>query len=422
MDIEEIIHSLPSTQMFINAITDHGGAGVRIVLLPDNLSREMVGRLIRNRLGATGLSISSLIDPGDESPVMASARAMNVSWPTPRTLRNVPNLLLCQDLPDVFYVHRIGRHRGWTDFIRGWAEEYQALRTPGSHPIPSLCVMGKLRDFDFSFPDATPGLSFHWWWGFPSTLEMRLACRIASTQYGDVDFATSQWREYVLPGLACSDVQLAEHMWHSVLGCTDQVMNDLVEYWDGLERSDVEWSIDNVEDRVTELIGVDDLGQVPPEGLRDLWASGGLVYTPEYGIEVHPALLAKGHRRERVEYMLWRGQSELILPLVNEVRLKVCQDLSATFGSDWPVRWVPPLDDQEAAEARNSPLGTELRHINYLLQSLGVRNWRHDLYEKRFLGHLVLMAKNLRNEIAHNNPVSLQDFLRLYEERRKIGL
>ena len=422
MNIEEIVHSLPSTQMFINSITDRGGAGVRIVLLPDNLSREMVGRLIRNRLGATGLSISSLIDPGDESPVIASARAMNVSWPTPRTLRNVPNLLRCQDLPDVFYVHRIGWHQGWTDFIRGWSEEYQALRTSGNHAIPSLCVMGKLRDFDFSLPDTVPGLSFHWWWGFPSTLEMRLACRIASAQYGDVDFATAQWREYVLPGLVCGDVQLAEHMWQPVLGCTEQVMSHLVEYWGSLEGSDADWSVDDVTEHVIDVSDVDNLGQEPPESLRDLWASGGLVYTPEYGLEFHPALLAKSRHRETVEYMLWRGQSELILPLVNEIRLKVCQDFTGTYGSDWPIRWVPPLDEQEAEEVRKSPLGTELRHINYLLQSLGVRNWRHDLYQKRSLGDLVLTARNLRNEVAHYNPVSLQDFLKLCEERQRTGI
>ena len=111
-----------------------------------------------------------------------------------------------------------------------------------------------------------------------------------------------------------------------------------------------------------------------------------------------------------VEHMLWRGQSELLLPLVNEVRLKVCQDFTATYGSDWPTRWVPPFNEQEIEEVRRSPLGTELGHVNYLLQALGVRNPRHDLFEKRSLGDLVLQARNLRNEIAHYNPVALRDF------------
>ena len=422
MDVEQVVHSLPSTRTFIRTITDHGDSGVKIVLLPDNLSREMVGRLIRNRIEAMGLSANSLFEPGDASPATASARAMNVSWPLPRTPRTVRNLLRCEDLPDVFYVHRIGRLQEWAGFIQGWAEEYQAQRTSGNYSIPALYVMGKLRDFEFSLPAAAPGLSFHWWWGFPSTLEMRLACRLASAQYGDCDLPTAQWREYVIPGLVGSDVQLAEHMWSRVLDGTDQVISGLVEYWESSEQLNLDCSFDEILHSVAEVRGSNSLGQEPPEGLRSLWASGGLVYTPEYGLEVHPALLAHGCRRAAVEHMLWRGQAELILPLVNEIRLRVCQDFSTTYGSDWPVRWVPPIDKQEAEEARNSPLGTELRHINYLLQSLGIRNWRHDLYEKRSLGSLVLMARNLRNEIAHNNPVSLWDFQGLCEERRKTGI
>ena len=77
--------------------------------------------------------------------------------------------------------------------------------------------MGKLRDFDFSLPVPAPALSFHWWWGFPSVLEMRLACRLASAQYGEDDSDTAQWREYVIPGLVGNDVQLAEQMWQGVL-------------------------------------------------------------------------------------------------------------------------------------------------------------------------------------------------------------
>ena len=412
MNLEQIIYSLPSTQVFVHTITDYGGSGVKIVLLPDNVSREMVGRLIRNRIGTLGLSIKSLFKHGDRSPVMASTGAMNVLWPSPRTLRTVHNLLRCEGLPDVFYVHRIGHKREWIEFIKDWAEE----------SVPSLCVIGKLRDFDFDLPVPAPYLTLHWWWGFPSTLEMRLACRIASVQYGDDDFATAQWREYVLPGLVSSDVQLAEHMWVRVLAGVDQVMNSLIDYWERLEQPDVAWSIDDVVERVNEVRGTHTFLQQPPENLQGLWACGGLVDTPEHGIEVHPALLARSGHRATVEHMLWRGQSELLLPLVNEVRLKICQDFTATYGIDWPVRWATPFNKQDEEEVRHSPLGTELGHVSYLLQNLGVHNPRHDLFGKRSLGDLVLRAKNLRNEIAHYNPVALQDFIGLCKAREKTGI
>ena len=184
----------------------------------------------------------------------------------------------------------------------------------------------------------------------------------------------------------------------------------------------MEWSINGAVERVKEYRGSDNISEELPEELYGPWASGGLIYTPEYGLEVHPALLAEGCHRATVEHMLWRGQAELILPLVNEVRLKVCHDFNETYGSDWPVRWVPPFNEQEREEVGRSSLGTELGHVNYLLQNLGVRNWRHDLYEKRTLGDLVLTARNLRNEIAHYSPVSPRDFLGLCEERRRTGM
>ena len=422
MNLEQLAYSLPSTQAFISAITEDDGSGVKVVILPDNLSREMVGRLVRNRIGSLKLAISSLFDPGATNPVSASARAMNATWPSPRTLRTVHNLLRCENLPDILYIHRIGSRSAWTEFIETWAREYRKLRDSANTAIPSLCVITKLRDFNFVLPEPEPGLSFHWWWGFPSMLELRLACRIASEQHSGGDPATARWREYVIPGLVGSDVQLAEHMWDVVLGDTDHVIENLAQYWGSLEHADE----NDLTDEAFEGFKADQetyrAGHELPEHLHRLWATGGLVYTREYGLEIHPGLLAYYDRRASVEHMLWRGQSELLLPVVNEIRLKVCHDFTATYGSDWPVRWSRPYNEYESAEAIGSPLGTELGHINYLLQNIGMHNHNHALYQKRFLGDLVLKARRLRNEIAHYNPVSCEDFVRLCGERTRTGI
>ena len=421
MNLEQLAYSLPSTLAFINAITDDDGNGVKVVLLPNNLSREMVGRLVRNRLDSLRLAVNSLFDPGEASPVSASANAMNAAWPSPRTLRTVPNLLRCENLPDVLYVHRIGSSTAWTEFIESWASEYRHLWASGNAAIPSLYVIAKLRDFDFALPEPKPGLTYHWWWGFPSMLEIRLACRIAGEQLRGDD-ATARWREYVLPGLVSSDVQLAEFMWDVVLDNSGQVTEGLSQYWDSLEHTEVGNSIDEVIESVESNQAVYGIGQDLPQHLHKLWADGGLVYTNEYGLEVHPGLLAHHGRLESIQHMLWRGQSELILPVVNEIRLKICRDFTVTYGSDWPTRWARPSYAYDTEEANGSPLGTELGHINYLLQNMGVHDQSHDLFQKRLLSALVLVARRLRNEIAHYNPVSFRDFASLYEERSRMGV
>lgn len=86
MDLEELVYSLPSTKTFLDGIARNVRDKVVIVLLPDNLSREMVSRLIRNRLDMTAnFSFRELTDPGRLEPLPASSEAMNASWPSERT-------------------------------------------------------------------------------------------------------------------------------------------------------------------------------------------------------------------------------------------------------------------------------------------------------------------------------------------------
>ena len=351
MKLEQLVYSLPSTRAFIDDAIGNGvGSDATIVLLPDNLSREMVGRLIRNRLTMRKLSIRELFDPGELSPVTASAEAMEVIWPSDSTRRNVSNLLRSEDLPEVFYVHRFptgspAHREQWSQFILDWVRESRTLRGSGGAATPSLCILAKLRDFGFQLPEAEPGLTIRWWWGFPSVLELKLACRMANQLTGDGLEAADRWREYVLPGLVGSDVQLGEHMWSEITEVTDRAVKGLAEYWESLEQTDFVQSIGDVLNLVKADDGVYKIGQALPYDLRQLWASGGLIYTPEYGLEVHPGLLAYKGRYAEVNHRLWRGQSELLLPVLNEMRLRICENMTDTYGSDWPIKWwAPPLN------------------------------------------------------------------------------
>ena len=411
MNLESFAYSLPSTKSFLNAIAGDG-VGVRIVLLPDNLSREMSGRLVREQWSTRGTTVSRLSNPGDQNPVLASAKSMSAIWPSPQTLRTAENLLRCAGLPEVLYVHRVGPQPEWKDFIEGWGRAHYELRNSGSAAPPTLCVLAKLRDFDFVLPEPGPGLTFHWWWGFPSALEVRLACRMASNQFEEDDPALAGWREYVLPGLVGGDVQLAERMWDR-LGDAVQTIEGLAEFRDGLEHESFAGSIDEAVATIAAHQGTYAAGQAVPEGLRRLWADGGLTYSTEYGLEVHPAWLAHCERWEDVRDRLWRGQSELILPFVNRIRLRVCQDLTKTYGEDWPERWITPKYYEEDTEDSHSPLGTELSHLTQVL-GLGKHIPGHELSQKRSLADLAQRANGLRNKIAHYHPISCEEYVDLH--------
>ena len=419
MDLEELAYSLPSTQDFLDAIARDVGKQVVIILLPDNLSREMVGRLVRNRLGMmANSSFCELSDPGRSDPLTASSEAMKANWPSDRTRRSIENLLCCAGLPDLLYVHRIGpTDAGWTDFIEGWARERLKLRDLGMTRVPSLCVIAKFKDFEFSLPEAGQGLRFYWWWGFPSALEMRLACRIANKQDRESP-EVGRWREHVLPSLVGSDVLLADKIWSEVVRDQEHIVGGLKDYWESMHEPTAMYPVDDLLEVAKNYSGTYALAQGLPQDLRRFWASGGLVYTEEYGLEVHPGLLAYTNRRVEVEKRIWRGQAELLLPILNEIRLRICVELTDRYGEDWPVKWVEPASGHELEQVRITPLAAELGHINYLFANAG---WGHPLAAKRHLCNLVLSARNIRNLIAHNKPVLYRNFVALCKERDEVG-
>ena len=417
MNLEQICYSLPSAQAFIQSVADGVGNGVAIVILPDNLSREMASRLIRDRLNAKNYRLQELSSPGDADPVSVSSVAMGATWPSARTPRNLRNLFGCEGLPDLLLLRRIGQRssRQWTEFIEGWARQWKDSRESGDH-APSLCVIAKLRDFDFSLSWAGSGVDFHWWWGFPSVLEMKLACRLANQQDDDSS-EVGRWREHVLPSLANNDVQLAEMMWDQVGKSPDQIVDGLADYWRTLEEPDAICRIEELKELVKADKRVYLIGRELPQNLRRAWASGALVYSPEYGLAVHPALLAYADHRRDVEKILWRGEAEFLLPILNDIRLRVCEELTNEYGNDWPVKWGEPATGYELEQVKLTPLAAELGHIDYVFRVFG-----DELQGKLYLSRLVGKVRNIRNKIAHYNPVPLQEYVDLCEERDKIGL
>lgn len=419
MDIERTLHSLPSMQSFLARAANGARGRVTLALIPNIVSREMVGRLILNRLGALNLETRELSGLGTDRPATAVAVALNVDWQSQELPRNAANLMRCEGMPQVVFAHRITsddaeQRAEWREFIADWAGENDKLAAEG-RPVPGLCIVAKLRDFNFSIPDPQAGLSVLWWWGMSSELETRLACRVANLEYDDGD-ALDVWREHVIPAMAAGDPQLAERLWERASEPLDAVISALSEYADETGLNDCE---DNIMDAIR-LIGEDardcGAGEEPPASLRNLWASGGLSLVQERGVEIHPALLARRGRRGDIANLLWRGQAETLLPTLNEIRMEICLDFTRTFGEDWPSKWR----NHPLPEGRNH-LSAELADICRLFNFVG-EGAGHSLNEKRYMYPLATLARDLRNKIAHNEPVSFADFSALLAERGKVGL
>ena len=416
MSIESAILSLPSVRMFIEDIVNTLGTDSVVVLIPETVSRDMVARLINNRLEVLQLSVRNVPYALDSGPVMSISKTLDVAWPTPTTTRSVRNLLThiesyqvihIRDFNTTFSVDPVQR-RQWTDLVLDWVRERNEIELGGRRVSGlRLCVVAKLKDFDFAPPVEEVGLSTLWWYGFPSSLEVRLACRIAD-QNSDTEVHKRRWREQVLPALASGDVYLTEYLWDAILGCNEDIMGRLVDYAlkEGLSDCS-DWAAHAVN---REALGSETLNDVrnPSHAVLELWGRGGLVHTPEYGSEVHPALLALSEHKTDVEHRLWRGQAEFLLPILNEIRIRVCDDMTERFGPEWPIKPSPPLTGYEFEAVRDNPRGVELGHIEYLLQKISTFEERIELLP------IVTASRILRNEIAHYRPVSFADFNALW--------
>lgn len=415
MDIESALNTLPSMQSFVDGIAGGAARGrVTLTLLPNTVSREMVGRLILNRLHALNSTVGELSSLGDGRPAVAVAEALGASWRSPRVPRDAANLLRCGGMPSAVYLHRVPeRRREWTEFMEDWARESAEMARAGER-CPSLCAVAKLRDIDFALPSTDAGVEIRWWWGTSSALETRLACRVANREHDDDD-SLKIWREYILPSLASGDPELAAWLWNAVSGPLEAIADRLIEYADNAGWTDFDESaLDAVQRTGADAHG-GGTNPEPPENLREIWADGGLTATAEHGIEIHPALLARCGRRGEIAYMLWRGQAELLLPALNEIRMKICRELRDAFGENWHARWWSrPLPD-------GNPLGAELSYLRGLFDLVGTGP-SHPLNQKRRFYDLIALSHALRNKIAHNEPVAFADFAALWRERGKAGI
>ena len=411
MKIESSVLTLPSIQTFLDDIVTKLAEDSVIVLIPETVSRDMVARLINNRLEVRQLSVRNVPYSSDGGPVLSVSKTLDIDWPTPSTPRSIRNLQAHLESAQIIHIRDFNtndaldplQRKQWTDFVVDWVRERNRAETNGHRVVGRLCLVAKLKDFDFVPPAEELGLSIFWWYGFPSTLEMRLACRIANQ--GDIaEEHRRRWREQVLPALVSGDVSLAEYLWDDIFASPKDITNRLVDY--GLEEGISncgDWS-----EYATSLTTLDcdaSTGkQSPSRDLWELWANGGLVSTPEYGSELHPALLAYIGNLTEVEHRLWRGQAEFLLPILNEIRIGVCDDMTARFGPEWPTCPSPPRTSYELEAVKDNPRGTEFGHIEHLLLEVSV------FEEKRDLLPMVSKGRTLRNEIAHYRPIAFADF------------
>lgn len=417
----DTLYQLQSVQHFLGRLVDDlADRRSILVLLPNRInSTEFVDALQaeiwRRDFEFEKISLANLANSQSPTSVTTLSSELKIEWPSADTPHTIMNLMETRNLPEVILIEDIDQLPyeecgNWLSFLVQWAEHCQH-RTNQGLQITAICVVAPAAAMLDHVPENKIYLVVHWWWGFPSSLEMRFLCRL-TTPTDDWDIMT-RWREYIVPALAGNDISLAsDFMELDILGDIQTISKHLQTV-----AEQREWEIENL--RTWGL--KEDMSFLntryslaPPRSLRTLWAHGVVDWTLEYGLELHVAVLVILGRQEELSHRLWRGQAELVLPLIDRTRLEICEHFTFLYGSDWPVREYKPESLQEEEAVRENPLACQLGHLEFLLKNASFIS-----SEKRCT-KVVSFCRRMRNRIAHYSPISFRDFEGFLQEVEKI--
>ena len=411
----------PSVQQFLNALlNDLSERRSLLVLLPAGIEAINLWYAMEGHLGRQDLCIEEVslpILPTKSSPTVALGEALNIQWPEASSPRSIANLMISEGLPEVIHLTGFDKlsepaRATWLIFLSQWAQVSKTLFDQEATIPPALSLFVPGSALPNQVPKSDLYLSVHYWWGLLSALEVQMLCRLKNTS--SERSPLYRWREHLIPAITGNDLSLAECLWdHLHLDC-NQLLPPLQAF--GKQRgwtSQLLWSW-GAEDFLFTLTNNEMRPSHIPSRQYQLWAHGALNWTPEYGLELHTAALALLERTEELQHRLWRGQTSLLLPLIDNVRLTICRHLNQRYGENWPVRWYQPDIAEEAAAVRDNPFACQWGHLVWLLKNCD------SLRRERSLLPVVSLTRWVRNQLAHYRPIKLHDFEGLWLEMHQL--
>jgi hypothetical protein len=413
--LDEAVAQLPSFRSFADAVARDVLRGRHALVLTGGALEEshlrlgLEGALIRNH-GPSLRSVFVSDSAPDESPqsFLAHVTGLPEEQLHPRLkpeesgddFRPVYEVFLLEGLD------RIPPERAepWLEFFRLTAK----YSTSASHVF--VLPLRRLPQSLVGWNSDTR-LALYWWWRRLSVLDMRLVCRL-----GEQTPASSPevlWREAVLPQLVVGDLVLATQLWDLVLQPEAMLMSTLQEHGRqrGLEAGTLREAV-----RRKGRSGREPSQEGPPPPVwQSLWEMGAAQCSVEHGPELSVLALAMLDDVTGLRSRMWRGQAELLLPLLTRLRMAICQTLTEKHGRGWPLRYGKAwMDEEQQRLAAEDPLSTEFGPLEIILR-------RPEVGGQRFYS-LVQAGRLMRNLLAHNMSVSFGDFRALWQMKEELNI
>ncbi len=325
----------PSAARHLNRIADELIEGRSLCLFtPQGTPGEPLSNSIGLRLNDRGrqwriVNLPELETIGQASPLLGEALGL------PKRGATTPEGLAAHLDPwdcivgEGFDLLTPDSRKTWGEFFTQWSRLAHQRSGEGrkTSPFCLVCGLGAWQEAGLDVPRSEVFQVVHWWWNVLAPLDLEVLLRQAHDEIelqGAEDHAYRRWQETVVPSLSVSDPELAAFLLQNP------------ESPDGLAPLLAEWARERRGWTAEELCrcGASQWADrsitrqpqsAPPETARSLWAMGALVASFDYGIELHSGALALLNRVEQVERRLWRAQVSVLFPVIEELRLWLCE-------------------------------------------------------------------------------------------------
>ena len=413
---------LPSVKLFISRIVEKlMDSSSCIVLLPETIQAHLISRLIQEKIsrrnGWQELLDVNIADEKTQSPVKLLEKKIGIKWTKSTVARTIERMSTCaifpEVCPDVLFIENLEKLSSpninlWLALIQQWSNLMKTLKDRGQL-APSICIVLSVSS-KLELPEDALFCKTIYWWGIPTTQEIKFLC--CHENNTDIEPSHRMWREHLLPWLCAGDFSLFARMWNSNRIDEEYLILILLE-----EAADRGWNkgllqtlkIDKINCHMAHNFS--HYTEKPSEELMTAWAKGILGYCQDFGIIVSSAALTHLGREEEIHRRLWLAQCEMLLPILDRCRLSICCHLNGLYGENWSTSYLQPTDINEADYLSKSSLNCQYGHIESV-----INNWPKLATIKKPLGPFIYKFRKIRNDLAHNRPITFFQFKKLISD------
>lgn len=389
-----MLWQLPNASRFLDGVVESLALSKHaIVILPETILDSDPVLILSRRLSLQGLgSLTKVSLRHSEHEDILDAIVEELGFDACEIVSN-ESFLDREDVPSR-YIAITGVEAGGTN----WMSSLSALMSKaGEHAQNSECTSFSLVVFAtprFSPPPSNLMLAHHHWWGILSSVDIDHATESCVSEYPPSCIAEYYWLWAMCRGVAKIDPHLAQ----LIVEMSPKSVDELCELFSSSSSytiSDIPHSFLKYPEMPLNTVRVN-----PPVNgvMRDLWRCGHLDWHSGSGLVLHPHLLSSCGLQHEITRMVLKGQMQIILPLVEQVRQSLIYWIIREYGEDWINKLVGSLsnDDLSGLKGEIGPL------CHFIFGSKS--QIRRPSFKK--ISDMAWKWRNIRNEISHGRPIS----------------